>query len=261
MILLYGLFERQNLLIDLQDQRYYLPSAFIIPCSTFDILNTGSKILSRIIKLALMPSYSFTRRLCGGLDPFNLHLICLASCVLASAVNSVFFSSSQFRPLNKLWSFGFTPTASLISSSRLRHCSAFSDAWLLVKASWIAAHKTRANLRRTGIHPHPTCGEIGRIHEIVAQRFANPCLFAFIMMTTQRAFMDSRFSYNHFLMSSGYFSGSKNALPSLSTSQGFPVCLRCMSSVSSRKYSQGAGGSCAVPFGWQVAYLFSRSPL
>jgi hypothetical protein len=37
--LLYGLFEPQNQSNDPRDHIYYLPSTFIIPCSTFDILD------------------------------------------------------------------------------------------------------------------------------------------------------------------------------------------------------------------------------
>jgi len=60
-------------------------------------------------------------------------------------------------------------------------------------SSGIAAHETGTNLWCARIHAHTACRGIKRIDEIVPQGFADPFLFAFVMMTTQRAFMASRF--------------------------------------------------------------------
>ncbi len=104
-----------------------------------------------------------------------------------------------------------------------------------MKTSWITTHKTGTNLWCPGIHAHSALRENCRIHEIVAKIFANPCLFALSMMTTQRPFLRAYPSLHHFLITSGYFLESKNALPSLAMSHGFPACLRGMSNVSSKK--------------------------
>jgi len=65
-----------------------------------------------------------------------------------------------------------------------------------MKAPGVAAHKAGTDLRRLGVHTHPTCGEGMALVEIVAQRAANPCLSPLSMMSPQRVCLSFRLSFH-----------------------------------------------------------------
>ena len=102
--------------------------------------------------------------------------------------------------------------------------SAFLNGQFTVKMSRVSAHKTGTNLWGPGIHSNPACREFLPIHEIMAQSPTNPCLFAFSMIATQRAFSNFRFHFYHiFTLSSAGSSEAGERSRALASSR--PSCL------------------------------------